>query len=106
MSSDPEYTFLGSIILATDSRSELTLDGTSLTVIDGQHGVTFHILMACALFQLITEHRDDISKLSNDTESWSNAEIKAQLNHLGQCAIGQVVGIGTSHPYPRMIPHQ
>ena len=103
MSSDPEYTFLGSIILATESRTELTFDGTSLTVIDGQQRLTSLILMACALFQLIKEHRDDISKLSNDTESWLNAEIKAQLNHLGKCAIGQLVGIGTSYPYPRMI---
>ena len=35
-SSDPEYTFLGSIILATDNRSEPTFDGASLIVVDGQ----------------------------------------------------------------------
>ena len=102
-SADPEYTFLGSIILATDNRSEPTFDGASLIVVDGQQRLTSLILMACALFQRIREHRDDILKLSVDAQHWLNAEIDTQLRLLHQCAIGQLVGLGSTYPYPRMI---
>ena len=102
-SSDPEYTFLGSIILATDNRSEPTFDGASLIVVDGQQRLTSLILMACALFQRIREHRADILKLSADTQHWLNAEIDTQLSQLHQCAIGQFLRLGSTYPYPRMI---
>ena len=102
-SSEPEYTFLGSIILATDDRSEPTFDGTSLTVIDGQQRLTSLILMTCALFQGIKEHRGDIAELSADTQDWLNAEIDMQLRQLHQCAIGQFVRLDGTFPYPRMI---
>ena len=99
---DPEYTFLGSIILATDNRSEPTFDGTSLIVVDGQQRLTSLILIACALFQRIREHRNDILRLSADTQHWLNAEIDTQLSQLHQCAIGQFVRLGSTYPYPRM----
>ena len=102
-STDPEYTFLGSIILATDNQNEPTFDGASLIVVDGQQRLTSLILMACALFQRIREHRDDILHLSVDTQHWLNAEIETQLRQLHQCAIGQFVRLGSTYPYPRMI---
>ena len=102
-SSDPEYTFLGSIILANDDPSEPTFDGASLIVVDGQQRLTSLILMTCALFQGLREHRADILKLSADTQHWLNAEIDAQLSQLHQCAIGQFVRLGSMYPYPRMI---
>ena len=102
-SSDPEYTFLGSIILATDGRSEQTFDGASLIIVDGQQRLTSLILMTCALFQRLNEHRDGILKLSVDTQHWLNAEIDTQLNQLHQCAIGKLVRLGDTYPYPRFI---
>ena len=102
-STEPEYTFLGSIILATDDRSELTFDGASLIVVDGQQRLTSLILMACALFQRIKEHKDDVLKFSADAQHWLNAEIETQLRQLHQCAIGQFVRLGSTYPYPRMI---
>ena len=102
-SSDPEYTFLGSIILATDDRSEPTFDGASLIVVDGQQRLTSLILMACALFQKIREHKDDLLKLSADTQHWLNTEINTQISQLHQCAIGQFVRLGSTYPYPRMV---
>ena len=102
-STDPEYTFLGSIILATDNRSEPTFDGASLIVVDGQQRLTSLILMACALFQRIGEHKDDILNLSVDAQHWLNAEIDTQLRQLHQCAIGQFVRLGSTYPYPRMV---
>ena len=102
-SSDPEYTFLGSIILATDGRSEPTFDGASLIVIDGQQRLTSLILVTCALFQRIREHRVDAMKLSVDAQHWLNKEIDTQLRQLHQCAIGQLVRLGSTYPYPRMI---
>ena len=102
-SSDPEYTFLGSIILASDSQSESTFDGSSLIVVDGQQRLTSLILMTCALFQKMREHRDDILELSADTQHWLNVEIETQLSQLHQCAIGQFVRLGSTYPYPRMI---
>ena len=97
-SSDPEYTFLGSIILAADDRSEPTFDGASLIIVDGQQRLTSLILMTCALFQQITEHRDAILELSVDTKYWLNTEIDTQLNLLHQCAIGQFRRLGHTHP--------
>lgn len=102
-SSDPEYTFLGSIILANDDRSEPTFDGASLIVVDGQQRLTSLILMACALFQGISKHKEDILNLSSDAQHWLNAEIDTQLRQLHQCAIGQFVRLGSTYPYPRMI---
>ena len=103
-SSNPEYTFLGSIILATDSRKESTFDGTSLIVVDGQQRLTSLILMTCALFQQITDHKNDVQSLATDTRAWLNAEIEAQLTQLQQCAVGQFTRLGRrTHPYPRMI---
>ncbi len=99
----PEYTFLGSIILATDGPTEPTFDGTSLIVIDGQQRLTSLILMTCALFQRISEHRSDMQALSQDTQHWLDAEVKTQLNQLHQCAIGQFARLGSTFPYPRMI---
>lgn len=101
-SSNPEYTFLGSIILATDTQSETTFDGASMTVIDGQQRLTSLILITCALFQLIREHRADLLNSSGDTRHWLNNEIDAQLSQLHQCAIGQLVRLGSTYPYPRM----
>ncbi len=102
-SKSPEYTFLGSIILATDNQSEATFDGASLIVVDGQQRLTSLILMTCALFQRIREHRADILKLSADAQHWLNAEINTQLSQLHQCAVGQFVRLGRRYPYPRMI---
>ena len=102
-SSDPEYTFLGSIIVAKDSRTEPTFDGASLIVVDGQQRLTSMILMACAIFQRIREHRTDLLTLSADTQHWLNAEVETQLSQLHQCAIGQFVRLGSTYPYPRMV---
>ena len=102
-SSERKYTFLGSIILLTDSMSEPSFDGTSLLVVDGQQRLTSLILMACALFQRIREHRNDILQLSSVTQHWLNAETEAQLNALHQCALGQFTRLGTTFPYPRII---
>ena len=102
-SSGPEYTFLGSIILATDDSSEPTFDGASLIVVDGQQRLTSLVLMTCALFQRISEHRTEIMRLSLDSQNWLNAEIETQLNQLHQCAIGQFTRLGSTYPYPRMI---
>ena len=102
-SSEPEYTFLGSLILATDNRSESSFDGASLIVVDGQQRLTSLILVTCALFQRIREHRAEILKLSPDAQHWLNAEIDTQLSQLHQCAIGQFVRLGSTYPYPRMI---
>lgn len=99
----PEYTFLGSIILATDDSSEPTFDSTSLIVVDGQQRLTTLILITCALFQRIREHRSDILHLTSDTQNWLNAEIETQLAQLHQCAIGQFVRLGSTYPYSRMI---
>lgn len=102
-SAGPEYTFLGSIILANDNGSEPTFDGASLIVVDGQQRLTSLILIACALFQRMREHKADVLKLSADTQSWLNAEIDTQLRQLHQCAIGQFVRLGSTYPYPRMV---
>ena len=105
-SSEPEYTFLGSLILATDNRSEPSFDGASLIVVDGQQRLTSLILVTCALFQRIREHRANILKLSADAQHWLNAEIDTQLSQLHQCAVGQFVRLGSIYPYPRMIRSQ
>ena len=99
----PEYTFLGSIILATDESSEPTFDSTSLIVVDGQQRLTSLILTTCALFQRIKEHRVDIRELTSDTQHWLDAEIETQLTQLHQCALGQFMRLGSTYPYPRMI---
>ena len=102
-STDPEYTFLGSIILVADRDNEPTFDGVSLSVVDGQQRLTSLILVACALFQKLREHQDDISMLTDKTRYWLNTEIEAQFVSLRQCILGQFERLNGNFPYPRMI---
>ena len=99
----PEYTFLGSIILVRESRSEPSFDGTSLSVVDGQQRLTSLILMTCALFQMIKEHRKDISKLHEKTSYWLDREVNSQLSTLRECVLGKLELFDETVLYPRMI---
>lgn len=102
-SSGPEYTFLGSIILVRESKSEPSFDGDSLSVVDGQQRLTSLILMSCALFQMLKEHRSDISELRSVTADWLKLEINSQLITLQRCILGRLESFDGSILFPRMI---
>ena len=102
-SSGPEYTFLGSIILVRESRSEPSFDGVSLSVVDGQQRLTSLILTSCALFQMLKEHRSDISELRSVTADWLKMEINGQLIALQRCVLGKLESYDGSILFPRMI---
>ena len=102
-SSSPEYTFLGSIILVRENKSEPSFDGVSLSVVDGQQRLTSLLLVSCALFQMIKEHRADISELRSKTADWLNIEINSQLITLQRCVLGKLESYDGSVLFPRMI---
>lgn len=60
-SSDESFTFLGTIILVSESTKETTFDGTSLAVVDGQQRLTTLVLTSCALVEAIADQLKGIT---------------------------------------------
>ena len=99
---DQGFTFLGSIILTTGGR-EATFDGVSLFVIDGQQRLTSLILATCALFELITTHREDLKNANKKIHDWIKLEYELQLVSLRQCALGQIQRLDRDVYFPRLV---
>ncbi|WP_419850299.1 DUF262 domain-containing protein [Candidatus Poriferisocius sp.] len=102
---DPQYTYLGSIIL-TATKGEPSFDGESIDIVDGQQRLTTLILIARALFQKIAEHEIDIQQASVGTQEWLTTEVDAQKTSLYQCAVGRLVNLGEGFPFPKIIRAQ
>ena len=98
------YTFLGTIILTSDESREATFDGDSLLVVDGQQRLTTLLLLSCALFVAIRNHRHDIAELSDfNVRRWIEEEVAEQLNRLYGCTTGQRQSLSPTTPFPRMV---
>ena len=98
------YTFLGTIILTSDESKEATFDGESLLILDGQQRLTTLLLLSCALFVAIRNHRHDINALSDiKVRKWLDDEIGEQLNRLYGCTTGQRQSLSPTTPFPRMV---
>ncbi len=99
---EESYTFLGTIILVSE-KSELSFDGTSLSVIDGQQRLTTLILLCCALIEELFLQEDDTRYLQESTISWIKREIKFIRERLFDCAIGQLRSGGQIAGFPRVV---
>lgn len=98
------YTFLGTIILASDSNKEPRFDGNSLLVVDGQQRLTTLMLLSCVMFREITDAKIDIEKVSDSkVKAWLQEECNEQLNRLYRCTTGQRHGLSTTTPFPRLV---
>ena len=98
------YTFLGTIILASDESREATFDGESLLIVDGQQRLTTLLLLSCALFVAIRNHRHDIAGVSDTkVRKWLDEEADEQLNRLYGCTTGQRQSLSPTSPFPRMV---
>ena len=98
------FTFLGTIILTSDESRESTFDGESLLIVDGQQRLTTLILLACALFVAIRNHRHDIGAVSDiKVRKWLDEEANEQLNRLYGCTTGQRQSLSPTTPFPRMV---
>ena len=98
------YTFLGTIILASDSNQESSFDGKSLLVVDGQQRLTTLMLLSCAMFREITDAKSDIEKVSDSkVKAWLQEECEEQLNRLYGCTTGQRHGLSATTPFPRLV---
>ena len=106
--SDESFTFLGTLILVVEKEKDVesTFDAVSLSVVDGQQRLTTLVLIACALIEKISirlvEALPEIT-CTDQTKDWIEKETDYQLNHLHECAIGQLSGRDGVHPYPRII---
>ena len=103
--SDDSYTFLGTLILVSESEKEPTFDGQSMAIVDGQQRLTTLVLIACSLIEAISSELNTIttSNLKDTTKQWLDEEARYQQNELYRCVTGQLPGRGTHHPYPRLI---
>ena len=98
------FTFLGTIILTTDEYRESTFDGDSLLIVDGQQRLTTLLLLSCALFVSIRNHRHDIAAVSDiNVRKWLDEETNEQLNRLYGCTTGQRQSLSPTTPFPRMV---
>ena len=105
-SSGHHYTFLGTIILTSDESKETTFDGDSLSIVDGQQRLTTLLLLSCALFVAIRNHRDDIELVSDvKVREWLKQEVDEQSIRLFGCTTGQRQSLSPtpSTPFPRMV---
>ena len=98
------YTFLGTVILAADESREATFDGESLLIVDGQQRLTTLLLLSCALFVAIRNHKHDIAGVSDvKVREWLEEEANEQLNRLYGCTTGQRQSLSPTSPFPRMV---
>ena len=98
------YTFLGAIILTSDESKETTFDGDSLLVVDGQQRLTTLLLLSCALFVAIRNHRHDIAGVPEiKVREWLDEEADEQLNRLYRSTTGQTQGLSSTTPFPRLV---
>lgn len=103
---DESYTFLGTLILVSDSGKEATFDGYSVEVVDGQQRLTTLVLIACSLIEAINDALNTIStsNLPNYVKNWLEEEARYQQDDLFKCAVGQLSGRrGISYSFPRLI---
>lgn len=99
-----QYTFLGAIILASDDDREATFDGESKQIVDGQQRLTTLLLLSCAVFEAIRNHRGELSNVPHaKTRGWLEAECDEQLNRLYGCTTGRRQSLSTTSPFPRMV---
>ena len=99
-----QYTFLGTIILTFDETRESTFDGDSRLIVDGQQRLTTLILLSCALFVAIRNHRHDAAGVSDiKVRKWLDEEINEQSNRLYGCTTGQRQSLSPTSPFPRMV---
>ena len=105
-STGQHYTFLGTLILTSDESKEPTFDGNSLLVVDGQQRLTTLLLLSCALFEAIRNHREDIEGVSDvKAREWLEQEAVEQSTRLYECTIGQRQSLSPTTPFPRMVRH-
>lgn len=98
------FTFLGTIILTSDESREATFDGDSLLIVDGQQRLTTLLLLSCALFVAIRNHRHDLAAVSDvKVREWLEEEADEQLNRLYGCTTGQRQSLSPTTPFPRMV---
>ena len=98
------YTFLGTIILTPDESRESTFAGDSLSIVDGQQRLTTLLLLACALFSAIKNHRNDITKVSDiKVREWLEQEVNEQSIRLYGCTTGRRHSLSDTTPFPRMV---
>ena len=101
------YTFLGTVIFAPDEFREPTFAGESLSIVDGQQRLTTLLLLSCALFVVIRNHRGDIANASDPkVKEWLEQEVSEQSIRLYGCTTGQRHSLSPTTPFPRMVRTQ
>ena len=102
LSQRESYTFLGTIILVSET-PEHSFDGTSLSVVDGQQRLTTLILLCCALIEELLLRKNDVQHLRTSTIKWIKREIEHINESLFSCIIGLLPGRGKTSPFPRLV---
>lgn len=103
-SESEEYTFLGTIILASDQSREHNFDRQPLLIVDGQQRLTTLLLLACALFKAIHDNQSDSSNMANtEVEEWLVQECSALRDLLYLCTTGQKHSTSGDTLFPRIV---
>ena len=103
------YTFLGTIILVNEESSEISFDGTSLSIVDGQQRLTTLSLLACALTNEIRTASQMLTGLQRSGTlpalplKWLLAERDLVISRLFKCSNGQLEHRNDTIPFPRIV---
>ena len=108
-SEDPNsLTFLGTLILVKEERTEQDFKGESLAIIDGQQRLTTLALFACALCERLREQlsETDLDSLDIATQDWLSEKVRDIGLALSTCSVGtQMTDYVNRYPFPRIVRH-
>ncbi len=108
---EDSLSFLGTIIVIEESRTENTFDGISLSVIDGQQRLTTLSIVACNLYEQlqilkkpIIQKEKSFQNIPNNVHEWLNQEVNHVMIRLLNLAYGKLQVDGVSdYPFPRVV---
>ncbi|WP_367390119.1 DUF262 domain-containing protein [Lewinella sp. LCG006] len=106
---DPNsLSFLGTVIVLDEQSRELSFDGRSLSIIDGQQRLTTISIVACLLYETIEKHKRQLIDLTHrDIKQWLDQEADYLQIQLLNFIRGQLSPDGvTFFPFPRIIRHK
>lgn len=107
MKDENALTFLGTIILLEDRKSEEKFNGTSYKVIDGQQRLTTFTLLACVLHEILEDKEIEINKIEGvktTVKSWLIEESENLRIQLYGLFCGELSGKARQKfPFPRLV---
>ena len=102
-----EYTFLGTIILASSETQYHQFKRQPLLIVDGQQRLTTLLLLTCSLYESIENSKSGVlGLLDSEVEEWLERECSTLLRNLSRCTTGKEPSASGDIPFPRITRSQ